>query len=174
MGWACPRGHWTFTLMRRKEHAWDCNHFYIILGQHCIIRKGWFPRPQQGLKLQALPQPGFWKVTEIALASFCPCVPLRYIVSVRWQRSHHDTRLPIHQHLDDKLLCGASCFQNQLPKLQRCHNLFNMQYGWNLYRPRPAVTSASEQLVGSFYCIANVAFVKVPLQRTVCVAQHKL
>lgn len=146
MGWACPRGLWTFTLMRMKERARDCNHFYIILGQHGIIRKGWFLEPQQGLKLQALPQPGFWKVTEIALASFCPCVLLRYLVSLRWQRSRHDTLLLIHQHWDDTLLCGASCFQNQLPKLQLCHNLFNMHYGWNLYRPRPA---------GSFYCVTR-------------------
>lgn len=127
MVWACPRGLWPFTLMRRKEHARDCNHFYIISGQHCIIRKGWFPWPQQGLKLQALPQPGFRKETEIARACFCPCVPLRYIVSVRWQCSHHDTLQSIHQHLDGQLLCGASCFQNQLPKLQLCHNLFCMQ-----------------------------------------------
>lgn len=150
MGWACPHGLWPFTLMRSKEHARDCNHFYIILGQHCIIRKGWFPWPQQRLKLQALPHPGFRKVTEIALASFCPCVPLR-IVLVRWQHSHHDTLQPIHQHLDDQLLCGASCFQNQLPKLHLCHNLFSMQYGWNLYQLRPAVTAASEHSSGSFY-----------------------
>lgn len=118
MGFACPRGLWPFTLMRRKEHAKDCNHFYIILGQRCIIRKGWFPWPQWGLKLQAFPQPGFRKVTEIALASFCPCVPLRYKVMVRWQSSNRDTLQPIHQYLNGQLLCGASCFQNQLPKLQ--------------------------------------------------------
>ena len=132
------------TLMRRKEHARDCNHLYIILGQHCIITKGWLPWPQQGLKLQALPQPGFRKVTEIASASFCPCVPLRYKESVRWQSSHGDTLQPIQQHLDDRLLCGASCFQNQLPKLQLCHNLFSRRYGWNPYQPQPAVTAASE------------------------------
>lgn len=150
MGWACPRGLWSFTLMRRKEHAWDCNHFYIILGHHYIIRKGWFPWPQQGLKLQALPQPGFRKVTEIALASFCSCVLLRYKVSVRWQSSHRDTLQPIHQNSDSQLSCGASCFQNQLPKLQLYLNLFSMQYGWNLNQLRPALTAASEHLAGSF------------------------
>lgn len=127
MVWACPCGLWPFTLMRRKELAMDCNHFYIILGQHCIIRKGWFPWPQQGLKLQALPQPGVRKVTEIALAWWCPCVPLRYIVSVRWQRSDCDTLQPIHHHLDDQLLCGTSCFLKQLPKLQLGLNLFSMK-----------------------------------------------
>lgn len=150
MGWACPHGLWPFTLMRRKEHARDCNHFYIISGQHCIIRKGWFPWPQQGLKLQALPQPGFRKGTEIALASFCPCVPLRYKVLVRWQSSHRDILQAIHQNSDGQLLCGASCFQNQLPKLQLCHNLFSMQYSWNLYQPQPAVTAASEHSSGTF------------------------
>lgn len=130
---------WPITLMRTKEHTRDCNHFYIILGQHCIIRKGWFPWPQQGLKLQALPQPGFRKVTEIALASFCPCVLLRYKVSVRWQSNHRDTLQRIHQHSDGQLLCGASCFLNQRPKLQLCLNLFSMQYACNLYQPRAAV-----------------------------------
>lgn len=143
MVWACPRGLWPFTLMRRKELARDCNHFYIILGQQCIIRKGWFPWPQQRLKLQALPQPGVRKVTEIALASFFPCVLLRYIVSVRWQCSHCDTLQLIHHHLDDQLLCGASCFQSDLPKLQLSYNLFSMQYGWNLFQLRLAVNESS-------------------------------
>lgn len=40
MGWACPCGLWLWTLMRRKAHARNCNHFYIISGQDCIIRKG--------------------------------------------------------------------------------------------------------------------------------------
>lgn len=89
------------------------------------------------------PKPGFRKVPEIALVSFCPCVPLRYIASVRWQRSHRDTLQPIHQHLNSRLLCGASCFQNQLPKLQLCCNLFSMPYGRNLYQPGPAMTAAT-------------------------------
>lgn len=165
MGWACPHGLWSFTLMRRKAHARDCNHFYIILGHHCIIRKGWFPWPQQGLKLQALPQPGFRKVTEIALASFCPCVPPRYKVLVRWQSSHHDTLQPIHQNLDGQLSCGTSCFQNQLPKLQLCLKLFSMQYGWNLYQLRPALTAANEL---SFCSIPNILYPTAITSVTMC------
>lgn len=124
-------GSGPFLLMRRNEHVRDCNHFYIIPGQCHIIRKSRFPRPQKGLKLQALFHPGLWKVTEIALASFCPCVHLCIIASVRWQFSRRSTLLHIYQHFDEELLCGASCFQNQLPKLHL--NPFSMQHDGNLY-----------------------------------------
>jgi len=40
MVWVSSRALDLFALMRRKEHARDCNHFYIIQGQCCIIRKG--------------------------------------------------------------------------------------------------------------------------------------
>lgn len=157
MGWACPRRLWPFSLMRRREQARGCNHFYIILGHHCIIRKGWFPWPQQGLKLQALPQTGFRKETEIELASFCPCVPQRYKVSVRWRSSHHDTLQPMYQHPDGKLLCGVSCFLNQLPKLQLCYNLFSMQYGWT-YMTTTCCDCKWMLHWQLLQCVTNVAF----------------